>query len=668
MATSNEMLSDEDFLISQVMNNLEADPAAAKSWMIFSKSVFPQSFKVLFQSYKMECDEKNLTECALCLSDLIKKFPNEITLIKELRRIADSLCSDTNEFLKKIFEQLSEDIKYDVMLSVTRSAQSIEEHCELMLLFLKRMPNARFMQHGSNIVETLLSAEDQPGILVPLNRFRKMLICDALPLILRTSQFDYKFKIIFQLLQKAVEFYVCYMFTPSTPQDLAVRKDVAVLSDGNPDEGWKPLLKLFETVALRYRWNYPEMFVSNFSELSLQQLLSLLKRKNKLLASITNEKHRREETSGFEEAYFCLVITFFYYLYHFSRLIHPKIFTNVVTGPYNYVLMEGISFLPDDCPKIMPTDFKRTDRGYLVVSKSGNQDASLLAPSFITAVECWELLLRHQHLMKEFNLLRASVKLDSWPVFQEFYINSLIYRKMHRDAIDHLNRTADNAVDITHKNKIALQMASCYFILKEYEHALKLLFDVIINLTPVTDGVCTKSVVSKCPVRYMYFMRYNNSDILQYCIAMLLKMYKSKDKIEDTYRDMALGYMLILIQYNLENEFSVLNRCLETIRKGKTFCFSKFFKYIIHSDILEEVSHLGTLAGGNVNLEILSTSTFQASKQRAITRGVNKGARDDLKQAFINQMARCSDNLDNLFIEFFKEEQTFLLLPLSNGI
>lgn len=239
---------------------------------------------------------------------------------------------------------------------------------------------------------------------------------------------------------------------------------------------------------------------------------------------------------------------------------------------------------------------------------------------------------------------------------------------MHRDAIDHLNRTADNAVDITHKNKIALQMASCYFILKEYEHALKLLFDVIINLTPVTDGVCTKSVVSKCPVRYMYFMRYNNSDILQYCIAMLLKMYKSKDKIEDTYRDMALGYMLILIQYNLENEFSVLNRCLETIRKGKTFCFSKFFKYIIHSDILEEVSHLGTLAGGNVNLEILSTSTFQASKQRAITRGVNKGARDDLKQAFTNQMARCSDNLDNLFIEFFKEEQTFLLLPLSNGI
>lgn len=670
MANSSEMLSDEDFLISQVMSNLEIDLPAAKSWMIFSKSVFPQSFKVLFQSYKMECDEKNLADCALCLSDLIKKFPNEVTLIKELRLIADSLCSDANEFLKKIFEQLSEDIKYDVMLSVTRSAQSIEEHCELMLLFLKRMPNARFMQHGSNIVETLLSAEDQPGVYMPINRFRKMLICDALPLILRTNQYDYKFKVIFQLLQKAVEFYVCFMFAQPTPQDLAVRKDVSTLCDNNPDDGWKPLLKLFETVALRYRWNYPEMFVSNFSELSLQQLLSLLKRKNKLLFSLTNEKHRREETSGFEEAYFCLVITFFYYLYHFGKIVHPKIFTNVVMGPYNYVLMEGISFLPDDCPKVMPSDFKRTDRGYLVVSKCGAQDANLLAPSFVTAVECWELLLRHQLLMKEYHILRTSIKLDSWPVFQEFLINSLIYSKSHREAIDHLSRVAESAIDVTHKNKIALQMASCYFFMRDYEHSLKILFDVIVNLSPANDANSSRCQVVKCPARYMYFMRYNNSDILQYCISMLLKLYKSItiDKIEDTYRDMALGYMLVLMQYNIENECMLLSRCLEAIKTRKAFCFPKFFKYIINPDILEEISHLGTPAGGNVSLEILSTPTFQASKQRAITRGVNKGARDDLRQAFVNQMSRCYDNLDNLFIDFFKEEHSFLLVPLSNGI
>lgn len=658
------IMSDEDYLISQVLNSLKTDISAAKSWMIFSKSAFPQSFPVLFQCYKMECEEQNLIESAACLSDLIKKFSNEIALIKELRSISNALCTDSNEFLKKIFEQLPEDIKYEVMLAVTRNAQSIEEHCKLMLLFLKRMPNARLLQHGSNIIDTLLSAEDQPGMHMPINLFRKMLVCDALPLILRVSQFEYKFKVIFQLLQKAVEFYVCCMFTRSTTQDFAIRKELA---DNNPEEGWKPLLKLFETVALRYRWSYPEMFVSNFNELSLQQLLSLLKRKNKLLSSLTNEKHRREETMGYEEAYFCLVITFFYYLYSFGKHIHPKIFSNAVTGPYNYVLMEGISFLPDDCPKPIPPEFKVTDRGYLIVSKCGTHEAtSMLIPSFVSAVECWELLHRHQHLMKEFNCLRANIKLETWHVFQEFFINSLIYGRAHRDALDHLGRIRESSMDPTHKNKAALQMASCYHFIGDYEHALKILFDVIMNLPPVVAATNpTKCSIGKCPLRFMHFMGYNNSEILQYCISLLLKLYKCKDKFDDTYKDMALGYMLVLMQYNLDQEYDMLHKCIDVIKKAKIFSFPKFFNYIINVDILEEISYLATPAGGNVDLEILSTPTFQASKQRAVTRGVNKGARDDLKMAFINQMARCYDNLDNLFIEFIKEEQNFLLLPLS---
>ncbi|KFM69363.1 Integrator complex subunit 10, partial [Stegodyphus mimosarum] len=479
------MTSDEEFLISQVLSCLETDLAAAKSWMIFSKSAFPQSFPVLFQCYKMACNEKNLSESALCLSDLVKKFPNEAVLIRELRNIAMCLCSANDDFLKQIFEQLSEDIKYEVMMAVTRNVQTVEEHCELMLLFLKRMPNARLLQHGSNIIDTLLTAEEQPDIRSPINLFRKMLICDALPLILRVSQFEYKFKVIFQLLQKAVEFYVCCLFTFPTVQDAPIRKEVITISESDPDEGWKPLLMLLETVAFRYRWNYPEMFYSNFSDSSLQQLLSLLKRKNKTLSSLTSEKHRREDSSGYEEAYFCLVVTFFYCLYTFGRLIHPKIFSSSVTGPYNYILMEGISFPQEDCPKNLGNEFKRTERGFLVTSKLATPEvASMLIPSFVTAVECWQLLHRHQHFMKEFKCLSKNIQLDTWAVFQEFYINMLMYERAHRDAIDHLGRFCKTAVDPAHKNKASLQIASCYNFLGEYEHALKILYEVIMSLSP----------------------------------------------------------------------------------------------------------------------------------------------------------------------------------------
>ncbi|XP_055937611.1 integrator complex subunit 10-like [Argiope bruennichi] len=662
------MNPDEEFLINQILNTLKTDPAAAKCWMIFSKSAYPQSFAVLFQCYKMECEEKNLNESAACLSDLIKKFPKEVNLIKELRNIAKVLCSDSDNFLKQIFELLPEEIKYEVMLVVTRNAQTIEEHCELTLLFLKRMPHSRLLNHGTNIIDTLLSAEDHPGIHIPINQFRKMLVCDALPLILRVSQFDYKFKIIFQLLQKAVEFYVSCMFTFPTAQEAAIRKEVIAQSENNPDEGWKPLFKLLETVALRYRWNYPEMFVSNFSESSLQQLLSLLKRKNKTLACLSSEKHRREEMSGFEEAYFCLVVTFFYYLYSFGRLIHTKNQSGPGVGPFNYFLMEGISSPQENCPKTLGPEFKRTERGYIVVSKSAPPEVSnMLIPSFVTVVECWEMLHRHQHFLKEFQNLSKNIQLENWPIFQEFFINMLMYGRAHRDAIEHLSRVQGTTGDLSTKNKSSLQVASCYYFLGEFKHCLQILFDVVLSL-PHSTTASPKSAIGRCPARFLYFMGYNNKEILQYTISMLLKLYKCKDNIDDTYKDIALGYMLVLMQYDMEHEYELLNRIIETIKKAKSFCFPKFFNYIINVDILEEISYLATPVGGGVNLEILSTPTFQASKQRAVTRGVNKGARDDLKQAFVNQMARCYENIDNLFIEFIKEEDKYLLLPLSDSL
>ncbi|GIY39164.1 integrator complex subunit 10 [Caerostris darwini] len=629
--------SQEEYLIAQIDHNLKINKAAAKCWMIFAKSAYPQSFTILFQLYKMECEENNVIESAECLSDLVQKFPNEKSLIMELRNIAKALCSDSDEFSKNVFEHLPEEVKYNVMISVSRNTQSVEEHCELMLLFLKRMPSSRLLQHGINIIDTLMAAEDRPGILIPINLFRKMLVCDALPLILHIAPYDYKFKVIFKLMQKAIEFYVCCMFTFPTAQDASIRKDIIVQSDTNPDEGWKALFKLIETVGNKYRWNYPEMFVSNFSESSLQQLLILLKRKNKTMASLSNEKTRREDVPG------------------------------PVEGPCQYFLMEGIAAPQENCPTTLEPEFKHTERGYIVVSMFASpENSSLLTSSFVTAVECWEMLHHHQNFMKEFKILCKNIQLDTWPAFQEFYINMLMYERAHRDAIEHLSRVQGNG-DMVAKNKTSLQIASCYYFLGEYKLCLKLLFDVILNLQTTTSNSMLPSI-GKCPARFLYFMGYNNKEILQYCVSVLLKLHKCKENVDETYKDATLGYMLVLMQYDVEQEFDLLNNITDTIRKKKSFCFPKFFKYIINVHILEQIAHLATPVGGSVKLDILPNSTCQVSKQRAVTRGVNKGARDDLKQAFVNQMARSYDDIDNLFIEFLKEEINFLLLPFNDSL
>ncbi|KAF8786119.1 Integrator complex subunit 10 like protein [Argiope bruennichi] len=307
---------------------------------------------------------------------------------------------------------------------------------------------------------------------------------------------------------------------------------------------------------------------------------------------------------------------------------------------------------------------------YIVVSKSAPPEVSnMLIPSFVTVVECWEMLHRHQHFLKEFQNLSKNIQLENWPIFQEFFINMLMYGRAHRDAIEHLSRVQGTTGDLSTKNKSSLQVASCYYFLGEFKHCLQILFDVVLSL-PHSTTASPKSAIGRCPARFLYFMGYNNKEILQYTISMLLKLYKCKDNIDDTYKDIALGYMLVLMQYDMEHEYELLNRIIETIKKAKSFCFPKFFNYIINVDILEEISYLATPVGGGVNLEILFHSHGSWSSQHELlTVGVNqKGLRKKLKQAFVNQMARCYENIDNLFIEFIKEEDKYLLLPLSDSL
>ncbi|UYV65316.1 hypothetical protein LAZ67_3003930 [Cordylochernes scorpioides] len=77
---------------------------------------------------------------------------------------------------------------------------------------------------------------------------------------------------------------------------------------------------------------------------------------------------------------------------------------------------------------------------------------------------------------------------------------------------------------------------------------------------------------------------------------------------------MALGHLLILLQYDWPREEQLFLQMLENLRTQGHFTYNLFFTYIINPDIIEELMYLTTSSGGGVALDLLPSSSTQISK------------------------------------------------------
>ncbi|KAK0044434.1 integrator complex subunit 10 [Biomphalaria pfeifferi] len=78
-------------------------------------------------------------------------------------------------------------------------------------------------------------------------------------------------------------------------------------------------------------------------------------------------------------------------------------------------------------------------------------------------------------------------------------------------------------------------------------------------------------------------------------------------------------------------------------------------------DILEEFAFLETGVGGLVNLDIMPNSTKVLAQQRTVTRGVNKGVKEDFKATLEKQVASVMEPNHILLHRFLKEERIEIL-------
>lgn len=171
--------------------------------------------------------------------------------------------------------------------------------------------------------------------------------------------------------------------------------------------------------------------------------------------------------------------------------------------------------------------------------------------------------------------------------------------------------------------------------------------------------------------RQLFFVDTTPQEILSSCIETMIACLKSTVLLSLKPSDMGLGHLVVLSQYqwpsNVELLLQVVNVISAQIGHGHTsrnsmathvhkFVYPFFVDYVFNPDILEEFMALASDERLHMELNQRTESGMIATKSMT-TRGVNKGAKEEVRTTLINQMRSSRAFLDNsLLIQFILEK------------
>ncbi|KAJ8316269.1 hypothetical protein KUTeg_006283, partial [Tegillarca granosa] len=598
-------ISDEDWLVSRARTCMKSDPFAAKSWMITARTLFPKNFTIQFEAYNLEKIGKNVKEAAKLLEEMFVSFPSEVRLWSEIQTILEVIQCDTTEtrnvFLTEIFAAISSHTQCQMLLNVAEKINDTLDQCRMLLLAMRKFSNL-VNEHGLKLLETLHRAEREAKFSTPVNCYRKLFVCDVLPLVLQKCKtVELATKQYYKWLNMAIEFYVIYI-TQSPNQSTAsigipqssdllsptkkIKKVyIARLNDKESlvQDPWGNLLKLLHHVGSRIGWDEEGDLFTQSRDLQWQQVISLYNRSKQPGAGSHNK-----------QILYTTVVLF--------------LECSSASNSIPLVMIEG--FKHEQSPEQYQPKVKKakTDSTPQIIASNCVTDSQKITQSFLMAFKCYELLNSTPDLQREFLGLCESWKMETWSWMGHYQTDMLMYQGAFQDAVEHLqNFSSTTPGSMQIRNSI--QMACCYFCLGKLAKACEMVLNVIKDLPdgqpkseadiePVAEGTGRHLVLTKC----------TDSQILPYSIELLLSCFKER-ALSSKQDDDALGHMIVLLQYDWPKQGSVFLEATKKIQTQGSFTYNLFFNYVVNIDILEEFAFLKTPDGGKVNLDILPCST-----------------------------------------------------------
>lgn len=629
-------ISDEDYVIAMVKQSFPTDPFESRAWMLTAKSLYPANFGVQFQAYRIQKElQANIKGAAKCFSDLIGKFEEKEQLWKEIEAITKALRAeddDTNRstlFLCEMFKHMSTDVQHHLLVLTANHCEDTMEHCRLLLLLLQRFPVA-ISSYASNLVDTLCSAERHCYNTAINNPCRKILVCDLLPLLANEQDLnlDITEKQYYNVLVKAIQFYLYSMGF----MQLEEQEDLKI------EGAWQKLFTIVEFIGNQLGWDPTIGFSNtNWSKEGFWR---------KLLA------YHRQVPPNFDEKQSCFTIFIFfcYCLDEYNFSTTPECSPGQL--PITHVLVEAFLDPTLPVPPVEPK-FKRRKNDaaphpHISVEKP---EMKQMINNFFMVVNCFEFIYSTERLKREFKKFCDCLKIDAY--LNGFIIDYMVYKGKFDELIAFFEKSNCQVVS---KN---IRTAHVSYITKNYSACFEQILSILPLLSIRNKGNLSTSLVIGGVRRHLHFLPLTHFAVLQYCVKLLLRCI-TENLSSTNYNEYAIGSALVLTQLDWPQEDEFVPPIMEKIKLHGSFHFPLFQNYIINIELLEELTYLWTPQGGQITLDIIP----HLGQRRIGTRGADKGAKEEIKQAIRRQIARSNEKLDDLLFKFLTHERAQILQTL----
>ncbi|XP_072619467.1 integrator complex subunit 10 isoform X8 [Vulpes vulpes] len=654
---------DCEFLVQRARELVQQDLWAAKAWLITARSLYPADFNIQYEMYTIERNAERTATAGRLLYDMFVNFPDQPVVWREISIITSALRNDSQDkqtqFLRSLFETLPGRVQCEMLLKVTEQCFNTLERSEMLLLLLRRFPET-VVQHGVGLGEALLEAETIEEQESPVNCFRKLFVCDVLPLIINNHDVRLPANLLYKYLNKAAEFYINYV-TRSTQiesqhqgtqeaSDLmspSKRSSQKYIIEGLTEKSsqivdpWERLFKILNVVGMRCEWQMDK------GRRSYGDILHRMKDLCRYMNNFDNEAHAKYKN----QVVYSTMLVFFKNAFQYVNSIQPSLFQGPnAPSQVPLVLLEDVSNVYGDVEidrnkhihkkrklaegreKTMSSDDEdcsaKGRNRHIIVNKAELANSIEVLDSFKLARESWELLYSLEFLDKEFTRICLAWKTDTWLWLRIFLTDMIIYQM-----------TCEKVLDLM-----------CYMVL------------------PIQDGSKSQEEPSKIKPKFrkgsdLKLLPCTSKAIMPYCLHLMLACFKLR-AFTDSRDDMALGHVIVLLQQEWPRGENLFLKAVNKICQQGNFQYENFFNYVTNIDMLEEFAYLRTQEGGKIHLELLPNQGMLI-KHHTVTRGITKGVKEDFRLAMERQVSRCGENLMVVLHRFCINEKILLLQTLA---
>ncbi|XP_066487375.1 integrator complex subunit 10 isoform X2 [Tiliqua scincoides] len=705
---------DCEFLVKRARELVQGDLWAAKAWLITARSLYPADFNIQYEMYTIERNAERTASAGRLLYDMFVNFPDQPVVWREISVITSALRNDSQDkqtqFLRGLFETLPGRIQCEMLLKATEQCFNTLERAEMLLLLLRRFPET-VVQHGVGLGETLLEAENIEDQESPVNCFRKLFVCDVLPLIINNPDVRLPANLLYKYLNKAAEFYINYVTRsaqtenqyPGTQDttDLvspSKRSSQKYIIEGLTEKSsqitdpWERVFKILSVVGVRCEWQM-DMARRSFGDI-------LLKMKDvcRYISNYDNEAHAKYKT----QVVYSTMLVFFKNAFQYVSSIQPSLFQGPnAPNQVPLVLLEDVANVYGDTDlerskhvhkkrklaegreKTMSSDDEDPSgkgRNRIITVSSADLSNSIeVQESFRLARESWELLHSLESLDKEFARICGLWKTDSWLWLRIFLTDMIIYQGQYKKAIVSLHHLAAlqgshsqqqiTGQGLLENQRALIQLATCHFALGEYRLTCEKVLDLMCYMVlPIQEGTKPQEEQPKLKSKFrkaseLKLWPCTSKAIMPYCLRLLLACFKLR-AFTDNRDDMALGHVIVLLQHEWPRGENLFLKVINKICQQGNFQYENFFNYVTNIDMLEEFAYLRTQEGGKIHLELLPNQGMLI-KHHTITRGITKGVKEDFRLAMERQVSRCGENLMMVLHRFCLNEKILLLQTLA---